>query len=48
MLLRIEKKSGHGAGTPTTKVIEEVADKYSFLLDILKVDTASIKWLNSK
>lgn len=48
VLLRIERKSGHGAGTPTTKVIEEVADKYSFLLDILKVNTPDIKWLNDK
>lgn len=30
-LIRIEQKSGHGAGTPTSKQIEAVVDKYSFL-----------------
>ncbi len=30
-LIRIETKSGHGAGTPTSKQIEQVVDKYSFL-----------------
>ena len=31
VLIRIETKAGHGAGKPTTKVIEEVADKWAFL-----------------
>jgi hypothetical protein len=48
VLLRIEKKSGHGAGTPTTKVIEEVTDKYSFLIDTLHMDIKDNKWLNAK
>ncbi|MDB4506661.1 prolyl oligopeptidase family serine peptidase [Akkermansiaceae bacterium] len=30
-LIRIESKAGHGAGTPTSKQIEQVVDKYSFL-----------------
>ena len=30
-LIRIETKAGHGAGTPTSKQIEQVVDKYSFL-----------------
>jgi prolyl oligopeptidase len=30
-LIRIQTKSGHGAGKPTTMVIEEVADRYAFL-----------------
>ncbi len=30
-LIRIESKSGHGAGTPTSKRIEAIVDKYSFL-----------------
>jgi len=46
ILIRIEKKAGHGAGTPTTKVIEEVADKYSFLVDILKINVKDVQWLN--
>jgi prolyl oligopeptidase len=30
VLIRIDKSAGHGAGTPTGKVIDEVADKFSF------------------
>lgn len=29
-LIRIETKAGHGAGKPTTKIIEEAADIYAF------------------
>lgn len=31
VLIRIEKDAGHGAGKPTSKIIEEQADKWSFL-----------------
>ncbi|MCA0445438.1 MAG: prolyl oligopeptidase family serine peptidase [Bacteroidetes bacterium] len=31
ILIRIETKAGHGAGKPTSKVIDEAADIYSFL-----------------
>ena len=31
-LIRIETNAGHGAGTPTSKVIEKTADVYSFTL----------------
>jgi len=30
VLIRIETSAGHGAGTPTSKIIEQNADKYSF------------------
>jgi len=30
-LIRIETRAGHGSGKPTTKIIEESADVYSFL-----------------
>lgn len=30
-LIRIEKKAGHGAGKPTSKIIEEQADIWSFM-----------------
>jgi prolyl oligopeptidase len=35
VLIRIETKAGHGAGKPTTKIIEEVADKWGFLVKTL-------------
>ena len=31
VLIRIETKAGHGAGKPTSKVIEEVADLWGFI-----------------
>ncbi|WP_427159244.1 prolyl oligopeptidase family serine peptidase [Aliinostoc sp. HNIBRCY26] len=34
-LIRIETKAGHGAGKPTTKIIEEAADKWAFLVKVL-------------
>jgi prolyl oligopeptidase len=37
VLIRIETKAGHGAGKPTTKIIEEIADKWAFLTDVLAV-----------
>ena len=30
VLIRIETKAGHGAGKPTSKIIEEAADKLAF------------------
>lgn len=32
VLIRIETNAGHGAGKPTSKIIEEQADKWSFML----------------
>jgi len=34
-LIRIESKAGHGAGTPTSKRIEAIVDKYAFLAKAL-------------
>ncbi len=31
VVIRIEEKAGHGAGKPTSKVIEEQADKWAFM-----------------
>ena len=31
VIIRIETKAGHGAGKPTSKIIEEVADQWAFL-----------------
>ncbi|MBD1852660.1 prolyl oligopeptidase family serine peptidase [Leptolyngbya sp. FACHB-711] len=38
VLIRIETKAGHGAGKPTAKIIEEVADRWAFLLRTLRVE----------
>ena len=35
VLIRIETKSGHGAGRPTSKLIEEAADRWAFLDHVL-------------
>jgi prolyl oligopeptidase len=35
ILLRVETKTGHGAGKPTAKLIDEVADRYAFLVKVL-------------
>ena len=37
ILIRIETDAGHGAGKPTTKVIEEVADRWGFLVKVLQI-----------
>ena len=37
VLIRIETKAGHGAGKPTAKIIEEVADKWAFLDAVLGI-----------
>jgi len=38
VLIRIETKAGHGAGKPTAKIIEEVADKWAFLVKTLGIE----------
>ncbi|MBD2460452.1 S9 family peptidase [Oscillatoria sp. FACHB-1407] len=38
VLIRIETKAGHGAGKPTAKLIEENADKWAFLVKVLRVE----------
>lgn len=35
ILIRIETKAGHGAGKPTSKLIEEAADRQAFLVRVL-------------
>jgi prolyl oligopeptidase len=37
VLIRIEIRAGHGAGKPTTKIIEEAADRWAFLVRVLGV-----------
>ncbi len=38
ILIRIETRAGHGAGTPTSKRIEEYADIYGFLVKTLQFE----------
>jgi prolyl oligopeptidase len=37
ILIRIETKAGHGAGKPTSKIIEEIADRWAFLVKTLEI-----------
>jgi prolyl oligopeptidase len=39
VLIRIETKAGHGAGKPTSKIIEESADRWAFLVKALDMKT---------
>ena len=41
VLARIETRAGHGAGKPTAKLIEEVADEYAFLAKSLGMKVVS-------
>jgi prolyl oligopeptidase len=41
ILIRIETKAGHGAGKPTSKSIEELADRWGFLVKALDMKIAS-------
>ncbi len=38
VLIRIETSAGHGAGKPTSKRIEELADQWAFLVESLKMN----------
>jgi prolyl oligopeptidase len=40
VLIRIETKAGHGAGKPTSKQIEEAADRFAFLVKNLGMTVA--------
>jgi prolyl oligopeptidase len=41
VLIRIETRAGHGAGKPTTKIIEEAADQWAFLSRELKMELSN-------
>jgi prolyl oligopeptidase len=36
VLLRVETSAGHGAGKPTSKLIDEAADRWAFLAAVLQ------------
>jgi prolyl oligopeptidase len=37
VLIRIETRAGHGAGKPISKIIDEVTDRWGFLLRELRM-----------
>src|SRR5262245_22859675 len=37
ILIRIETKAGHGAGKPTSKIIEDITDRWAFLVKTLEM-----------
>jgi len=42
VFLRMETKAGHGQGKPTSKIIDEHADMWTFLFKVLKVNGKSL------
>ncbi len=38
VLIRIETRAGHGSGKPTSKIIEEYADRWAFLVENLDLE----------
>ena len=40
MLIRIETNAGHGAGKPTSKILDEQADKWAFMLNAMDFEPA--------
>ncbi len=43
ILIRIETKAGHGAGKPTSKIIEEIADRWAFLVRVLEMEPVGLR-----
>ncbi len=43
VLIRIETRAGHGAGKPTSKIIEEAADRWAFLVRELRLNGSMSK-----
>jgi prolyl oligopeptidase len=37
-LIRIDTKAGHGLGKPTSKLVEEAADLWAFLVQALDME----------
>ena len=38
ILIRIETRAGHGAGKPTSKIIDEIGDRWAFLAKVLQMN----------
>ena len=37
VLIRVETRTGHGVGKPTSKIIESMTDEWAFLVDVLEM-----------
>ncbi len=48
ILIRIETSAGHGAGKPTSKIIDEIADSFSFLAKALEIAVPAVEPPNDK
>jgi len=48
VLIRIETKAGHGAGKPTSKIIEETSDVLAFLTSVLDFEDDALASFKSK
>jgi prolyl oligopeptidase len=48
VIIRVETKAGHGSGKPTSKQIEEIADRWGFLVRALNMDVPAISSAQSK
>jgi prolyl oligopeptidase len=46
VLIRIETKAGHGAGTPVSKIIDQYADIFSFTLYNMGIESLNSKVVN--
>ncbi|MBX9688777.1 MAG: prolyl oligopeptidase family serine peptidase, partial [Candidatus Obscuribacterales bacterium] len=46
VLIRISKNTGHGSGKPLSKAIEEIADKWGFLIRIFGISKSKLKRLS--
>jgi prolyl oligopeptidase len=42
VLIRVETRAGHGAGKPTAKIIEEIADQWAFLVRTLDFEPTGL------
>ena len=48
ILIRIETKAGHGAGKPTTKIIDEIGDRWAFLVRVLGMNLGPVAETQAK
>jgi prolyl oligopeptidase len=47
VLIRVEQRAGHGGGRPTSMILDEIADQWTFLVKVLKMELPR-KWKSSR